>query len=345
MSERERLEQEQAALQRQRENLMKQQWTASLQDFSQKNISHHSLQDISEEPIANFRQPLNDVTDVPASEYRRSMPDLAAPQQRRPPPPIPPAKPLVAPRTQEKRTSSPQQMSRQTLQALSAAPRSRLIANDNWMQTKRKVKPPQDNYNYQHWLIQEAEHRRITEQQQRQAAPPRRPVPPPPQPTAWPQGTSSQQYTNWQPQQQQAGQWGVPNTQQRSDKPLPDSIIQTLTQRVQNKINSDANNNRRRVEQTAGVEARQQVTEAQQEKMLSVSGKKKCSHCGEELGRGAAMIIESLRLFYHINCFKCCVCCMQLGDGLMGTDVRVRNNKLHCHNCYSSDDGVKFSCV
>ena len=25
-------------------------------------------------------------------------------------------------------------------------------------------------------------------------------------------------------------------------------------------------------------------------------------------GRGAAMIIESLRLFYHIRCFKCCVC-------------------------------------
>lgn len=57
------------------------------------------------------------------------------------------------------------------------------------------------------------------------------------------------------------------------------------------------------------------------------------------------MIIESLCLFYHMECFKCCVCHVQLGDGLMGTDVRVRNQKLHCHNCYSSDDGVKFSCV
>lgn len=62
-------------------------------------------------------------------------------------------------------------------------------------------------------------------------------------------------------------------------------------------------------------------------------------------GRGAAMIIESLRLFYHINCFKCCVCHIQLGDGLNGTDVRVRNQKLHCQNCYSSEDGIKFSCV
>lgn len=51
------------------------------------------------------------------------------------------------------------------------------------------------------------------------------------------------------------------------------------------------------------------------------------------------MIIESLRLFYHIDCFKCCVCCVQLGDGLMGTDVRVRNDKLHCHSCYSNDEG------
>jgi hypothetical protein len=57
------------------------------------------------------------------------------------------------------------------------------------------------------------------------------------------------------------------------------------------------------------------------------------------------MIIESLRLFYHIDCFKCCVCHVQLGDGLMGTDVRVRNNKLHCHNCYSSDDGKYLLCA
>ncbi|KAF2346221.1 Zinc finger LIM-type, partial [Trinorchestia longiramus] len=69
-------------------------------------------------------------------------------------------------------------------------------------------------------------------------------------------------------------------------------------------------------------------------RLLSVSGKKKCSHCSEELGRGAAMIIESLRLFYHIPCFVCCVCGVQLGNGKAGADVRVRNHALHCHNCY-----------
>lgn len=47
---------------------------------------------------------------------------------------------------------------------------------------------------------------------------------------------------------------------------------------------------------------------------LSVSGKKKCSSCGDELGKGcAAMVVESLSLYYHINCFRCSVCNIQLG--------------------------------
>ncbi|OTF83524.1 LIM and calponin-like proteiny domains-containing protein 1-like [Euroglyphus maynei] len=76
---------------------------------------------------------------------------------------------------------------------------------------------------------------------------------------------------------------------------------------------------------------------------LSVSGKKKCSKCGDELGKGcAAMVVESLSLYYHINCFRCSVCNIQLGNGTVGTDVRVRNNKLHCQNCYSNDEGMIF---
>lgn len=57
------------------------------------------------------------------------------------------------------------------------------------------------------------------------------------------------------------------------------------------------------------------------------------------------MVIESLGLLYHIDCFKCCVCHIRLGDGFSGTDVRVRKYKLHCQNCFSSEDGIKFSCV
>ncbi|XP_015784452.1 uncharacterized protein LOC107361993 isoform X2 [Tetranychus urticae] len=76
-----------------------------------------------------------------------------------------------------------------------------------------------------------------------------------------------------------------------------------------------------------------------QRSMLSISGKKKCSNCGDELGRGcAAMVIETLSLYYHINCFRCSVCHIQLGNGTCGTDVRVRSNRLHCQNCYSNDE-------
>ena len=80
--------------------------------------------------------------------------------------------------------------------------------------------------------------------------------------------------------------------------------------------------------------------------VLSVSSKKLCSYCSHELGSGAAMIIENLGLFYHIDCFKCSVCQTPISDGnIHGTDVRVRNSRLHCHNCFSNEEGVKFSCV
>ncbi|NXD35087.1 LIMC1 protein, partial [Copsychus sechellarum] len=66
----------------------------------------------------------------------------------------------------------------------------------------------------------------------------------------------------------------------------------------------------------------------------SVSGKKLCSTCGLPLGKGAAMIIETLSLYFHIQCFRCGVCKGQLGDAASGTDVRIRNGLLNCNDCY-----------
>ncbi|MBN3326148.1 LIMC1 protein, partial [Atractosteus spatula] len=66
----------------------------------------------------------------------------------------------------------------------------------------------------------------------------------------------------------------------------------------------------------------------------SVSGKKLCSSCGHPLGKGAAMIIETLSLYFHIQCFKCGICKGQLGDTTTGTDVRIRNGLLNCNECY-----------
>ncbi|XP_021360222.1 LIM domain only protein 7-like isoform X2 [Mizuhopecten yessoensis] len=82
------------------------------------------------------------------------------------------------------------------------------------------------------------------------------------------------------------------------------------------------------------------------EQFMAVSGKQACSYCSQELGFGAAMVIESLGLYYHVQCFRCCVCHQALGNGSQGADVRVRVNKLHCRNCYSNDEaGLKFSKV
>ncbi|CAD6995844.1 unnamed protein product [Ceratitis capitata] len=290
----------------------------------------------------------------------------------------------------------PGNMSRNTLHALSATPKPKYtdgwvqvqqrksydtnLANDPaWLsayQQKRKSMPePYHHAAYNnHWLVQEAEQRRIAEQRR---------------------GVSSSGTT---PVHQQNGMKSASANGNSNGKPLPDSIIQTLTERVQSKgigerkrfdnynnpsaaldksplhaastyyqqhqqqltpnhqrhLSGSAlaampppqtNVNALTPHQQPQPQQQQQQQQQQQDKVLSVSGKKKCSHCGDELGRGAAMIIESLLLFYHINCFKCCVCHVQLGDGLNGTDVRVRNHKLHCQNCYSSDDGIKFSCV
>ncbi|XP_065355212.1 probable serine/threonine-protein kinase DDB_G0282963 isoform X2 [Calliphora vicina] len=298
----------------------------------------------------------------------------------------------------------PGNMSRNTLHALSATPKPKYtdgwvqvqqrksydsnLANDPaWLsayQQKRKSMPDTyHGYNQNnHWLIQEAEQRRLSEQQQQQQQ--RR--------TVTSNTTSIHQSNN------KLSNGSALLSSSTNGKPLPDSIIQTLTERVQSKgigerkrnnldksplhaastyhqyqqqYNNKLNQQQQQQQSVSNAaihrhnniisttsasttstssttitgQSNLTTTQQQQDKVLSVSGKKKCSHCGDELGRGAAMIIESLLLFYHINCFKCCVCHVQLGDGLNGTDVRVRNHKLHCQNCYSSDDGIKFSCV
>ncbi|XP_037110601.1 LIM and calponin homology domains-containing protein 1-like isoform X9 [Syngnathus acus] len=70
-----------------------------------------------------------------------------------------------------------------------------------------------------------------------------------------------------------------------------------------------------------------------------VSGKRQCSGCSQPLGKGAAMIIETLGLYFHMQCFKCGLCEGQLGDATTGTDVRIRNGLLSCHHCYLATRG------
>uniref|UniRef100_A0A674APA3 LIM domain 7a n=1 Tax=Salmo trutta TaxID=8032 RepID=A0A674APA3_SALTR len=71
-----------------------------------------------------------------------------------------------------------------------------------------------------------------------------------------------------------------------------------------------------------------------QQRSRSVSGKKICTFCETALGKGAAMIIESLGLCYHLTCFKCIDCKSDLGGSEAGAEVRIRNRQLYCNSCY-----------
>uniref|UniRef100_A0A8C1U3M8 LIM domain 7b n=1 Tax=Cyprinus carpio TaxID=7962 RepID=A0A8C1U3M8_CYPCA len=67
-----------------------------------------------------------------------------------------------------------------------------------------------------------------------------------------------------------------------------------------------------------------------------VSGRRMCSRCEQPLGKGAAMVIDSLELCFHIGCFKCVSCRTDLGRGAeSGAHVRVRHRQLFCNSCYS----------
>ncbi|KAI4501224.1 hypothetical protein M0802_003597 [Mischocyttarus mexicanus] len=316
--ERELLQLEQEELKRQRNNLAYRE-QKQLKLAEQLQEQWKSLQDVAH-GSSNISQQYKH---QPAVNYRSSMPNLQlqdAQRRRPPPPPIPPTKPLRHVEQRQRDVTirnsrvpsadsipqqvdaslrhsasattlschAGQQMTRQTLQALSAAPRPRIVQGDQWVQ-RRKSDVPRGvhDFNYQHWLIQEAEQRRIHEKNQRSPA------------------RKSQQHVTGT---------SVPYAAAptRSDsKPLPDSIIQTLTQRVQNRAQEKPLSPRRRLEHSTSQEhiplqqhsnTNQQLalqqkpqqppppapsannnTTDNQEKMLSVSGKKKCSHCGDEL--------------------------------------------------------------
>uniref|UniRef100_A0A182SQ82 LIM zinc-binding domain-containing protein n=1 Tax=Anopheles maculatus TaxID=74869 RepID=A0A182SQ82_9DIPT len=161
----------------------------------------------------------------------------------------------------------------------------------------------------QHWLVQEAEQRRIEQHQKSNSN----------------------------------------NSNNNAKRPLPKFVIDAITQRVQKlNAGSPENSDRSNLSEDSDLaminsmkhhhhhpsqsmvsppshhhlhhhqqplpppippqqqQQQQQKYSNTSDKVLSVSGKKECSHCRIELGKGAAMAIESLGLFYHIECFKCC---------------------------------------
>lgn len=186
------------------------------------NLIHQEYQTARESSIKASRAPSADANDA---ENRRDEPGV---QLRRPPP------------QQQQHVYG--NMTRNTLHALSAVPKPKLT--DGWVQQNRKSEPTTDKYypiprkndfvkagtreritsdsswiaarkseprgfSYgKHWLIQEAEQRRIDQQ------------------------------LGVKPTLTQQNGWGVAQrrTSNGDGKPLPDSVIQTLTQRVQNRM-------------------------------------------------------------------------------------------------------------
>ena len=101
--ERERLKQEQAELNRQREIFAANQVNNRQSWDSSSSTAHRSLQDVSGSPLIGSHSQLNVPINNAPLNYRLSLPDLQqsdlavqsmATHQHRPPPPIPPAKPL-----------------------------------------------------------------------------------------------------------------------------------------------------------------------------------------------------------------------------------------------------------
>ncbi|XP_070490640.1 LIM domain only protein 7 isoform X6 [Chironomus tepperi] len=252
-------------------------------------------------------------------------------------------------------------MTRHALMQISAVPKPKLT--NDWVQY-RKSEPAKPSLN-SHWLIQEAEQRRIEQlnnvRSNAGSCSSKKPLPESIIQTITQRvvdlgiGTNvNKRYTVFDskqmPQITQAPSHAPPllmmsqQQQQQQQQQQPTTNISPMPNSGQIIMHNPLQQQQHHHQQITPQSP--QVPMLPQLDVLSVSSKKICSYCNRELGSGAAMIIENLGLFYHIDCFKCTVCQTQIADGnIHGTDVRVRNSRLHCANCFSNEEGIKFSCV
>lgn len=192
----------------------------------------------------------------------------------------------------------------------------------NMISSANPLTRPTQSYNYNHWLIQEAELRRQIDSRNGSS------LIASTKNLQQPNLLQTNVYKDDQPvyentimlkkqqQMQQLSSNNIPylgnNQQPQINKPpYPNPAI----------LNNLGNNQTSTSLQSTVNQSQQNYLNTQQQKqqkqILSVSGKKKCSNCGDELGRGcAAMVIETLSLYYHINCFRCSVCHIILGKFL-----------------------------
>lgn len=160
------------------------------------------------------------------------------------------------------------------------------------------------SYNNKHWLIQEAEQRRIDQHRtnfNRHSMS-----------DALIQSSSSPSDSYYKQFNTTTGS-GNDNSNSShnssinsNSKPLPDSVIQTLTQRVYSRGIGERktlpNLNQKSSNLNSDI-----LSPNQNENILSVSGKKKCSHCKDELGKKIlklSTILVSQQVYKCINNFR-----------------------------------------
>ncbi|KAL5012990.1 hypothetical protein ScPMuIL_011541 [Solemya velum] len=280
--------------------------------------------------------------------------------------------------------------SKEELHSLNAVPKPRYRRSEDWISPTQNIEAekaspkktvehrsdvfqrdystPQD-----HWLVREAEHRRLAEHNQpelRHIKAQNRHSVNFPIHSGPIRSTTSNLSNRWRddtsaPSQQLSYSTTQPESKLSSPRSLPKSLQPrhpstdykefsakqhhsdvSLTQTLPANFQFQNSLVKKDLSPTQTKPLRHSAIENNENPSVSISGKQKCSHCAQELGFGAAMVIESLGLYYHVQCFRCCVCMAPLGNGSEGADVRVRVNKLHCRNCYSNDEaGLKFSKV
>ena len=57
------------------------------------------------------------------------------------------------------------------------------------------------------------------------------------------------------------------------------------------------------------------------------------------LGKGSAVVVESLNLLFHHQCFHCSICLKPLKCEDVGTNIKVRGCNVHCEDCSFNDKG------
>ncbi|KFM81203.1 LIM and calponin domains-containing protein 1, partial [Stegodyphus mimosarum] len=223
-----------------------------------------------------------------------------------------------------KLTESPQHKAKQNIQDLGAAPKAKIMDSNKWITEKvapvsrKSIEPVfrQSNYNQNYWLAQDGELKQSLQYANTHTE--RRYSMPPPSTNHHPDVT--------------VRTWG--DREYEFQQQRPRSAVWNKTSNGGDLYGLYSQTEKQDVLRTRSLDSHRDMN---CDTNILESEVHSCSCCGKGLCEGSAMGIEALRLYFHIECFRCCICHTQLGNGSCGTDVQVKNNQLYCPNCFTVD--------